>query len=341
MTVQTLGRLEKVDIREIWKHEAIDFTPWLADPENIKLLGDAIGMELEVEAVEKDVGHFFADILCKDTASDRFVVIENQIEPTDHDHLGKTITYAAGLQATAMVWIAKHFAEEHRAALDWLNEITGAEVAFFGLEIEAWKIGDSPAAPKFNIVCRPNEFTTSTTTQGTLSETRQAQLDFWLAFKEYMDESSTVKCAKPSPNNWLNHPIGRSGVHMDSIMSSYDSLTGKAGGEFRVELYIDDGHAKETLAALQQQQAVVEEALSQLIPEELSWYCKEGVQACRIYVRKPAEIFDRDRWSEHREWLKSRLEAFDSVFRSVLKELDMVAASLRGTSEEQRRHRRF
>ena len=159
MTVQPLGRLEKVDIREIWKNEAVDFTPWLAEPANIGLLGDTIGMELEVEAVEKDVGRFFADILCKDAASDRFVVIENQIENTDHDHLGKTITYAAGLEATAIVWIAKHFGEEHRAALDWLNEITGAEVAFFGLEVEAWKIGDSPAAPKFNVVCRPNDFT--------------------------------------------------------------------------------------------------------------------------------------------------------------------------------------
>ena len=248
-----LGRLTKVDIREIWKNEAADFTPWLAEPDNIKLLGDTVGMELEVEAVEKDVGRFFADILCKDTASDRFVVIENQIEATDHDHLGKTITYAAGLQATAMVWIAKRFADEHRAALDWLNEITGADVAFFGLEIEAWRIGDSAAAPKFNVICRPNDFTISTPAPGTLSETRQAQLDFWLAFKDFMGQSSQVKCAKPSPNNWLNHPIGRSGVHMDSIMSTWDSLTGKLGGEFRVELYVDDGHSKETLAALQQQ----------------------------------------------------------------------------------------
>lgn len=225
MAVQTLGRLEKVDIREIWKNEAVDFTPWLAEPTNIGLLGDTIGMELEVEAVEKDVGRFFADILCKDAASDRFVVIENQIENTDHDHLGKTITYAAGLEATAIVWIAKHFGEEHRAALDWLNEITGAEVAFFGLEVEAWKIGDSPAAPKFNVVCRPNDFTAGGPGQATLSATQQAQLDFWLSFTEFMEQSSQIKCSKPSPNNWLIHPIGRPGVHMDSIISTSDSLT--------------------------------------------------------------------------------------------------------------------
>ena len=275
-------------------------------------------MELEVEAVEKDVGHFFADILCKDTSSDRYVVIENQIERTDHDHLGKTITYAAGLQATAMVWIAKRFTEEHRAALDWLNEITGTEVAFFGLEVEAWRIGDSPAAPKFNIVCRPNDFTASTSTQGTLSKTRQAQLDFWLAFKEFMEESSHIKCAKPSPNNWLNHPIGRSGVQMDSILSTWDSVTGKAGGELRVELYIDDGHAKATFEALRAQQATIEAALRERIPEELTWYCKDTVRACKLYVRRSSDVLDRDQWPDYREWLKSRLEAFDQVFRPVI-----------------------
>jgi len=135
----TLGRLQKVDIREIWKNEAADFTPWLAEPDNIKLLGDTIGMELEVESVETDVGRYYADILCKETTSDRYVVIENQIERTDHDHLGKTITYAAGLGATAVVWVAKHFTEEHRGAFDWLNEMTKAEVSFFGLEVEAWR----------------------------------------------------------------------------------------------------------------------------------------------------------------------------------------------------------
>lgn len=124
MSSPSLGRLKRVSIREIWKNEASDFTPWLAEPENISLLGDTIGMELEVESVETGVGRFFADILCRETSSDRFVVIENQIEHTDHDHLGKTITYAAGLGATAVVWIARRFHDEHRAALDWLNEVT-------------------------------------------------------------------------------------------------------------------------------------------------------------------------------------------------------------------------
>lgn len=323
MSVQTLGRLVKVDIREIRKNEAADFTPWLAAPDNLQLLGDTIGMELELESVEKGVGRFSADILCKETTSDRYVVIENQIERTDHDHLGKTITYAAGLGATAMVWIAKHFADEHRAAIDWLNEITGADVAFFGLEIEAWKIGDSPAAPKFNVVCRPNDFTPPTSgPPASMSGTRKAQFDFWLAFKEYMEEASTIKCGKPGPYTWMSHPIGRPGQWMSSVMSTWDSVTNtQAVGEFRVELNIDDGHPQETFEALDARREAIESQLSALVPEELTWYRVENVRSFRLYVCKSAKVLDREKWPEEREWLRTRLEAFDEVFRPVLTEI--------------------
>jgi hypothetical protein len=323
-----LGRLEKVQIREIWKNEQTGFTPWLAEAASIKLLGDTIGLELEVVSVEKEVGRFFADILCKETTSDRYVVVENQIERTDHDHLGKTITYAAGLGATAVVWVAKHFTEEHRAAFDWLNEVTRAEVAFFGLEIEAWRIGDSPPAPKFNVVCRPNEFLPIANPDDlALSSTRQAQLDFWLGFKEHMDESSPIKCSKPRPENWMNHPIGRSGIWMSSIMSTWNSLTGKAdGGEFRVELSIDDGHPKATLAAMDAQRAAIEADLhTRNVTEDLLWQSKEGVRACRISVRRGDDVLDKQKWPEYREWLRTRLEAFDTVFRPVIENLEVDA----------------
>jgi hypothetical protein len=320
MTMTTLGRLQQVDIREIWKNESWDFTPWLAEPDNIRLLGDTIGVELEVESVEKEVGRFYADILCKETSSDRYVVVENQIEKTDHDHLGKTITYASGLGATAVVWIAKHFTDEHRAALDWLNEITNADVAFFGLEIEAWRIGDSPAAPKFNVVCRPNDFTTAEP-PGELSPTGQAQLDFWLAFKEFMEESSSIKCSKPAAQTWMNHPIGRSGVWIASILSTWDSATNKQSGELRVELGIDDGHARATFAALGKERETIEAALHERVPDELIWHSKEDVRACKLYVRQAEPVLDRDRWPEYREWLRTRLEAFDSVFRPILADI--------------------
>lgn len=113
-----LGRLEKVELREVWKTEASDFTPWLAQEQNIELLGETIGIDLEVEAQEKNVGPFRADILCKDTLTDNWVLIENQLERTDHTHLGQLLTYAAGLNAVTIVWIAERFTDEHRATLD-------------------------------------------------------------------------------------------------------------------------------------------------------------------------------------------------------------------------------
>ena len=131
--MEELGQLIKVPLREFWEGEASDFTPWLADEENISLLGDTIGVELEVEAQERNVGPFRADILCKDTLTDNWVLIENQLEPTDHTHLGQLLTYAAGLNAVTVVWIAERFTDEHRAALDWLNEITAEGFSFFGL----------------------------------------------------------------------------------------------------------------------------------------------------------------------------------------------------------------
>ncbi len=133
MAEDPLGRLERVDLREIWLSEAQDFTPWLARPENLSVLAETLGMELELEAQEQAVGPFRADLLCKDLESDKWVLVENQLERTDHRHLGQLMTYAAGLKAVSIVWIAASFTEEHRAALDWLNEITDESFEFFGL----------------------------------------------------------------------------------------------------------------------------------------------------------------------------------------------------------------
>src|SRR5258706_15303648 len=119
MTKISLGKLEEVELRDVWQTESGSFTPWLATQDNLALLGETIGIELECEAQEKDVGPFRADILCKDTASGAWVLVENQLEKTDHTHLGQLLTYASGLQAVTIVWIAKRFTEEHRAALDW------------------------------------------------------------------------------------------------------------------------------------------------------------------------------------------------------------------------------
>jgi len=159
--MSNLGRLEKVELRDIWKTEDRDFTPWLAQEDNMVVLSETLAMDLEVEAQERNVGPFRADILCKDTFDSSWVLIENQLERTDHTHLGQLLTYAAGLEAVTIVWIAAKVTDEHRAALDWLNDHTDEKIRFFGLEVELWKIGQSLAAPKFNIVSKPNEWTRS------------------------------------------------------------------------------------------------------------------------------------------------------------------------------------
>ena len=142
-----LSKIEKVDLREVWETEDKHFTPWLAEDENISQLGEAIGIDLEVESQEKNVGPFRADILARDTSANHYVLIENQLEVTDHKHLGQIMTYAAGLDAFTIIWIAKQFTEEHRAAIDWLNRITDDKINFFGIEIEVLQIGNSEKAP--------------------------------------------------------------------------------------------------------------------------------------------------------------------------------------------------
>ena len=148
------GRLEPVQLRKYWKDEARDFTPWLAREENLTLLGDAVGMSLELVAVEQYVGPFRADIIAKD--DDVEVILENQLDATDHKHLGQLLVYAANRGSGVMVWIARQVTDEYRKVIDWLND--KSDVSFFALEVELWRIGDSPVAPKFNVVCEPNEF---------------------------------------------------------------------------------------------------------------------------------------------------------------------------------------
>lgn len=325
MSTTPLGRLEKVDLRAAWASESSDFTPWLAQAENLKLLGETIDLDLELEAQERAVGPFSADILCRDTASDdHWVLIENQLERTDHKHLGQLLTYAAGLKAATIVWIAERFTEEHRAALDWLNEITGERFAFFGLELELWRIGDSAMAPKFNIISKPNDWTrtiqsSATANGGELPEIKQIQLQFWIDFKNYIErKKSFVRCQKPSPQHWMNHPIGRSGFFLTSIASSWSSETNTAGGEIRTEFAISDNNAKTYFAMLHAEKEAIERDFGQ----PLIWHNPPNKRGCKIYVRQQADFTDPKKWEEQHEWLRVNLEKLHRVFAQRVKQLD-------------------
>jgi hypothetical protein len=151
----SLGRLEPVPLRGVWPNEASDFTPWLA--ENLDELGQAVGLALELRQREHPVGRYALDLLLED-AQGRVVIVENQLEQTDHTHLGQLLTYCAGAKADVVIWISPSMTEEHAAALEWLNENTFAGVGFFGIELELLRIGDSLPAPHFKLVVRPNDW---------------------------------------------------------------------------------------------------------------------------------------------------------------------------------------
>ena len=205
--VNSLGRLQKKDPRELWESEAQDFTPWLAQEENLALLSEALNLGLELEKIEQNVGSFRADILCKDTYSNSFVLIENQLEKTDHGHLGQLLTYASGLETVTIIWISKEFREEHRAALDWLNEKTNQDINFFGLEIELWQIGNSSIAPKFNVVCKPNNWSRAISKSAhngsdNFSELKLMQLEYWQGFRDVLSNSKIkLNIVEPCTSN--------------------------------------------------------------------------------------------------------------------------------------------
>lgn len=324
-----LGKLTKVELRKAWISEDGHFTPWLAEAENLKLLGQTIGIELELEAKEKNVGPFYADILCKDTISDNWVLIENQLERTDHKHLGQLITYAAGLKAATIVWIANPFTEEHRAALDWLNDITDEHFNFFGLEIELWQIGNSPFAPKFNIICQPNNWSKKVTAGASavkaenLTETKLFQQRYWAVFAAYAKaKKSSIVPTKPLPQHWMNIALGRVGFKLTAIASFWDNEAWNSSNhEIRAEIEIyDTNYSKEYFSLLEKQKKEIESELGYV----LNWYNPKDYKVCRIYVRKVANLRDEQDWPSQHNWLLQKLIELHAVFNKRVKELKIV-----------------
>ena len=316
-----LGRLESVPLRQIWESEPADFTPWLATEENLRLLGSTIGFDdLELEAREKEVGDFSADMLCKDPASDQWVLIENQLEKTDHDHLGKLLTYAAGLKAVTIVWIAARFTDEHRSALDWLNDITDSRFDFFGLEVELWRIADSPVAPKFNIVSKPNDWNREVTRQVTkiegTTETKQLQLEYWTAFHNFLEQrGSRLKPQKRRPSYSLHFTVGKTGMWLAAIASFWDtSKQSWSSGEIRVELVLQRKELKPFFDSWLEEKETVEQAMG----KPLSW--QEHTEKRRsISIRRSASLKQRHTWEEQHAWLMEHLEAFYRIFEPQIR----------------------
>ena len=325
MTVPDLARLERVSLRKAWESEPADFTPWLASEENLALLGEALGMDLELEAQEKDVGPFRADILCREIGSGDWVLIENQLERTDHNHLGQLLTYAAGLHAVTIVWVAATFAEEHRAALDWLNEMTDETVNFFGLEIELWKIKEPPYAPKLNVVSKPNDWSRDVRAAATsgLTATNQLQLEYWTALRDHLQlHGSPVKSNKPLAQAWQTHKIDIKYVQMES----YARLS---KGDIGVGVAAYDSSMKPLFSSLEEKREDIEREIG----ERLTWTNEANTKSCSANIRASGNIADRSDWERQFEWLRKQLEAFAKVFKKYAK----LVADEKGAAAESRR----
>jgi hypothetical protein len=311
----TLGKIEKVDLRTVWSNEATDFTPWLSKAENLEALSDLLGLNLEVVAMEQFVGPYRADLLCRDTYTQAMVLIENQLEKTNHSHLGQILTYGAGLNVKTIIWIASRFTDEHRAALDWLNEATEEGYSFFGIEIELLKIDNSIPAPQFNIISQPNAWSKNireTAQHSTeLTGAKQQQLAYWSAFREYVKEhGSTVRLQKPLPQHWTNLAIGRSNYWLCGRVNTLAE-------NISADLNINEKTKAGFNALYAQREQIEKEFGSPLLWNELP----TKIMSTIGITKDNADIMNEDDWENQFAWLVDKLEKLDKVFRRRVREL--------------------
>lgn len=300
-----LGKMTRItDLRSVWPHEANDFTKWLAEEDNLLQLGDTIGIELELEERESSVGSFSVDILAKENGTNRRVIIENQLEDTNHDHLGKLITYASGKGAEVIVWIVKRARDEHRQAIEWLNQHTDDNIGFFLLEIELWQIGDSKKAPRFNIVERPNDWAKTMKTIGGMSDTEKLQLDFWTGFNETMNNNEgfikLFRTRKAAPQHWYDLSIGSSAYHL--CLTTY--LKKHTIG---VDLYIVDD--KNLFRKFCQHK----DEISTMLQSEVEWRESDAKKACRILIETSINLQNCECWVKAYNWFLEKAIIFKDI----------------------------
>lgn len=290
------GKLEEItDLRDYWKNEATDFTPWLAKEENISLLSEAVGLDITVEEIESNVGDFNVDIYASETETDRKIIIENQLEATNHDHLGKLITYASGKEANIIIWIVKEAREEHRAAIEWLNNHTDKEIGFFLCEIKIYKIENSKPAVKFEVIQRPNEWAKEIKNMD-LTQTEQLRYEYWTAYNDYAFKDTQSEYAKnfgkrkPSTHHWMRLSIGHSNCRI-SILQIHKR------NSINIEFYIK--HDKELFNRLFDKKDDIEKDTG------IKFYWKElpDKKASRIITEKSVEFDNKEKWEEQFDWI--------------------------------------
>ena len=315
-----LGRIITVDIRSVWQNEAGQFTPWLAQEENLAALGEALHLgALTLQSTELRVGEFSADIVAVDEGGVQ-VLIENQLAPTDHRHLGQVLTYLAGIGSDEanIVWLATLFREEHRAAIDWLNRSTIGGYDFFAVEIEVIRIGDSAPAPRFNVVAMPNDWARQArqAVRGAASEAGALYQQYWLALREVCQEAGEKgRFPKARSRQWLTFPIGRSGFRLNAVANKSERV-------IRVELYLRQKGMtpKQAFNALFAQKAGIEADFG----GPLDWQPLPNRVASRIAVHlTDADVTERSDWPRQHAWIVEQLRRFRQIFTDRVRALNL------------------
>ena len=268
-----LGKLTEVNIRELWRHEQYDFSEWLSKDENLEMLSDEIGLTLTDVSKEVFVGSYRCDLVAKDETTGINVIIENQLEATNHDHLGKLITYASGLDANVIIWIVKEAREEHRSAIEWLNNNTNKDISFFLMEIRAYKIEDSLPAPKFVIIEKPNDFVktaNASINNRELSKSQAERLTFWNRFNEVLiSKNKPFNVRKATTDHWYDVALGTSEAHISITLVNKINSIG-------IEVYINDN--KELFDKLYSEAEAIQDELN----FTMEWQRLDNKKASRI-----------------------------------------------------------
>lgn len=296
-----LGRLEKIELREVWRHEALDFTRWLAKKENIALLSKEVGIDIEVIQTEMSVGRYNVDIYARDTESNKKIVIENQLENTNHDHLGKMLVYAAGLDADIAIWVVKDVNEEHRQAVEWLNDNSFEKINIFLVKVELWQIDNSPIAPKLQVICEPNNWAKVLKQQSkdNITDLELKQMEYWQGFVDYAkSKDKTYISQRPSIYNWYVIRIGSSDYKIKLVHSVNSDMI-----RCQLEIFNDDIYKK-----LEQYKNEIDSKIN-----GLEWEYLEDRKVNRISCSNNS----KDNDSSY-VWLLDMVDRFKEVFLEYL-----------------------
>lgn len=317
MIKQKLGKIKQVNLKDVFEKEDKDFTPWLN--ENLDILGGKLNLDIIDSNIEENVGNFSCDIIARDSDSNKIIIIENQFGTTNHDHLGKILTYAAGKQAGIIIWIAENFREEHKKALEWLNENVDPEggPSFFGVEIKLIKIEDSPPAPDFRIVVKPNDWERLIKMSSqTMSETDKKYLEFYSKLVDkYKKINPRGRKIKPKPQNWLSFGAGKSGLSFVWVF--------KSNNRFAVELYIDTGDKNENERIFEELEKYKDKIDNEI--KGLIWDKMEEKRACRIAIYKNIKgnikSLSEEDYPEIIEWASKTMKEFSNVLSKYIKKI--------------------